>query len=65
MNRLPARFRMSNLGGIVLERTWAGEVRNVSVLVAIGVDEDGFRKVLGVPRAPRTTGQVGARFCAI
>jgi putative transposase len=36
------------LDGIVLKRTWAGEVRNVSVLVAIGVDVDGYRKVLGV-----------------
>jgi transposase-like protein len=36
------------LDGIVLKRTWAGEVRNVSVLVAIGVDADGYRKVLGV-----------------
>ncbi|MFX8565697.1 transposase, partial [Acinetobacter baumannii] len=31
------------LDGIVLKRTWAGEVRNVSVLVAIGVDDEGFR----------------------
>jgi transposase-like protein len=36
------------LDGIVLKRTWADEVRNVSVLVAIGVNEDGYRQVLGV-----------------
>src|SRR5210317_300695 len=36
------------LDGIVLKRSWAGEVKNVSVLVAIGVDQDGFRCVLGV-----------------
>jgi len=36
------------LDGIVLKRSWAGEVRNVSVLVASGVGEDGFRKVLGI-----------------
>jgi len=36
------------LDGIVLKRSWAGEVRNVSVLVAIGVGADGFRKVLGI-----------------
>ncbi len=36
------------LDGIVLKRTWAGEVRNVSVLVAIGVDRSGFRRVLGL-----------------
>jgi len=36
------------LDGIVLKRSWAGEVSNVSVLVAIGVSEDGYRKILGV-----------------
>jgi transposase-like protein len=35
------------LDGIVLKRTWASEVRNVSVLVAVGVSQDGYRKVLG------------------
>jgi putative transposase len=34
--------------GIWLKRSWGGEVRNVSVLVAIGVDLDGERAVLGV-----------------
>lgn len=36
------------LDGIVLKRTWAEQVRNISVLVAIGVDAEGYRKVLGV-----------------
>ncbi len=36
------------LDGIWLKRSWGGEVRNVSVLVAIGVDEDGYREMLGV-----------------
>ncbi len=36
------------LDGIWLKRCWAGEVKNVSVLVAIGVDQDGYRHVLGV-----------------
>lgn len=35
------------LDGIVLKRSWGGEMKNVSVLAAIGVDEDGFRRVLG------------------
>jgi len=34
--------------GIDLKRSWGGEVRNVAVLVAIGVDPDGYRNVLGV-----------------
>jgi putative transposase len=36
------------LDGIVLKRTWAEEVRNVSVLVAVGVSARGYRKILGV-----------------
>ncbi len=36
------------LDGIVLKRSWAGEIRNVSILVAIGVGMDGYRKVLGI-----------------
>jgi transposase-like protein len=36
------------LDGIVLKRTWADEVRNVSILVAIGVSEEGNREVVGV-----------------
>jgi putative transposase len=36
------------LDGIWLKRSWGGEVRNVAILVAVGVDGDGFRQVLGV-----------------
>jgi len=31
-----------------MKRTWAGEVRNVSLLVAIGVNGDGYREILGI-----------------
>jgi putative transposase len=36
------------LDGIVLKRSWAGEVRNVSLLVAIAVNDDGYREMLGI-----------------
>ena len=36
------------MDGIWLKRSWGGEVRNVAVLVAIGVDADGYREMLGV-----------------
>ena len=36
------------LDGLVLKRSWAGEVHNVSVLVAIGIGIDGYRHILGV-----------------
>jgi putative transposase len=35
------------LDGIWMKRSWGGEVRNVSILVAIGVNSEGFREVLG------------------
>ena len=36
------------LDGIWLKRSWGGEVKNVAVLVAIGVRRDGYREILGV-----------------
>ena len=36
------------LDGIVMKRTWAGEVRNVSLLVASAVNAEGFREILGI-----------------
>jgi putative transposase len=36
------------LDGVILKRSWAGEVKNISVLIAIGVGTDGFRQILGV-----------------
>jgi transposase-like protein len=36
------------LDGIWLKRSWGGEVRNIAILVAIGVRSDGYREILGV-----------------
>jgi putative transposase len=36
------------LDGIALKRSWGGEVRNVAVLVAVGVNREGYREILGV-----------------
>jgi transposase-like protein len=36
------------LDGIVLKRSWPGEVRNVSSLVAIAVNDSGYRDILGI-----------------
>ena len=40
------------LDGIVMKRSWAGEVRNVSLPVAVGVTTDGDREILGVVEGP-------------
>ena len=36
------------MDGIVMKRSWAGEVRNVSPLVASAVNSEGFREILGI-----------------
>jgi len=36
------------LDGLWLKRSWGSEVRNVSLLAAIGVNDEGFREVLAV-----------------
>ena len=33
--------------GVYLKRSWGGEVQNVSILVAIGVNQDGCREIIG------------------
>jgi len=45
---IDGEFPYVYLDGVILKRSWAGEVRNVSVLVAIGVGADGYRQILGV-----------------
>ena len=45
---IEGEFPYVYLDGIVLKRSWAGEISNVSVLVAIGVNSEGYRKILGV-----------------
>jgi len=41
------------LDGIVMKRSWAGEVRNVSLLVAIGVTREGYREIHGIMEGPK------------
>jgi transposase-like protein len=41
---IEASTRTVLLDGIVMKRTWAGEVRNVSLLVAIGVNAEGYTR---------------------
>ena len=41
------RYPYVYVDGIYLHRSWGGEYKNVAILVAIVVNEDGFREVLG------------------
>ena len=45
---ISGEFPYLYLDGVILKRSWAGEVRNISVLVAIGIGTDGFRQIVGV-----------------
>jgi transposase-like protein len=45
---LMGKYAYVYLDGLYLKRSWGGEVRNIAVLVAIGVDESGFREILGI-----------------
>lgn len=50
------------LDGIWLKRSWGGEVKNVSILVAIGVDSDGYREVLGISEGSKEDVESWGRF---
>jgi len=50
---LNGQYPFIYLDGISLKRSWGGEVKNVSVLVCIGVNQEGYREILGVAEGAR------------
>lgn len=48
--------------GVYLKRSWGGEVQNVSVLVAVGVNQDGYREILGVAEGSREDKESWSNF---
>ena len=50
------------LDGISLKRSWGGEVRNVAVLVAIGIDPEGYREILGVAEGAKEDAESWREF---
>jgi putative transposase len=50
------------MDGIWLKRSWGGEVRNVAVLVAIGVNQDGLTDILGVVEGAKEDHESWAEF---
>lgn len=47
MRELNGEYPYVYLDGLYLKKSWGGEVRNVAILVAIGVNSEGYREVLG------------------
>lgn len=45
--KLSGSYPYVYVDGVYLKRSWGGEVQNVSILVAIGVNEDGCREIIG------------------
>ena len=50
------------LDGIWLKRSWGGEVKNVSVLVAFGVNSDGYREILGAMEGAKEDKESWSQF---
>jgi putative transposase len=50
------------LDGLWLKRSWGGEVKNVSVLVAIGVSQSGYREILGVSEGAKEDAESWTNF---
>lgn len=48
--------------GVYLKRSWGGEVQNISVLVAVGVNDDGCREILGVAEGSREDKESWSNF---
>lgn len=51
------RYPYASVDGTYLKRSWGGEIKNVSVLVAIGVNEDGCREIF-IGSAPYASGSL-------
>ena len=45
--KLSGKYPYVYVDGIYLKRNWGGEYENISILVAIGVDQDGYREISG------------------
>ena len=50
------------MDGVWHKRSWGGRVENVSVLVAIGVDSEGHREVIGVAEGMKEDGDSWEQF---
>jgi transposase-like protein len=50
------------LDGLWMKRSWGGEVKSVSVLIAIGVAQSGYREILGVSEGTKEDGPSWTAF---
>jgi transposase-like protein len=50
------------LDGTYLKRSWGGEVKNIAVLVAIGVNNEGYREILGAAEGAKEDKESWKKF---
>ena len=60
---LEAEYPYIYMDGIWLKRSWGGTVENVSILVAVGVNKEGYREMLGAAEGSREDAESWKRFC--
>lgn len=59
---LKGRYPYVYLDGIYLKRNWGGEYENVAVLVALAVNEEGYREVIGAAEGMKEDGESWKTF---
>lgn len=62
--KLSGKYPYVYVDGIYLKRNWGGEFENVSILVAIGVDEDGYREIIGAAEGMKEDAESWKSFLA-
>lgn len=50
------------LDGTYLKRSWGGEVKNIAVLVAVGVNSEGYREILGAAEGAKEDKESWKKF---
>ena len=60
---LEAEYPYIYMDGIWLKRSWGGTVENVSVLVAVGVNKEGYREMPGAAEGSREDAENWKHFC--
>ena len=62
--KLSGKYPYVYVDGIYLKRNWGGEFENVSILVAIGVDEEGYREIIGAAEGMKEDSESWKSFLA-
>lgn len=61
-NPIEGRHPYVYLDGTYLKRSWGGEIKNIAVLVAIGVNSDGYREILGAAEGAKEDKESWKKF---